>query len=225
MDKNETTTSSRNTALVLAGAGIFFLLINHWVDSVFFTMAALLLIALGVYNIRGSSRSRGFICLFFTGVLLLIGSDFFSFPIFLILTGVGLFYHRSKKIPKDSSFQQKHNFVNSVRWGKEPWVVKDIYYWHIIGEIRMDLTTAILEHKETTIIVQGIVGDLDIIVPDYLAVEVNASLAVGQMNVGPHREAGFINKTVWRSLNYEAGEQKVKLVIGYLVGDIDVKVM
>ncbi len=89
----------------------------------------------------------------------------------------------------------------------------------------MDLTTAILEHKETTIIVQGIVGDLDIIVPDYLAVEVNASLAVGQMNVGPHREAGFINKTVWRSLNYEAGEQKVKLVIGYLVGDIDVKVM
>ena len=42
-------------------------------------------------------------------------------------------------------------------------------FWHAIGEIRMDMSLAVPEDKETTIVLQGLVGDLDLIVPTIMA--------------------------------------------------------
>ncbi len=120
---------------------------------------------------------------------------------------------------------QKQKLVDSVRLGREPWILRNSSTWYIIGETYIDLSLAILEQKETTVILQGVVGDVDIKVPDDIGVAVTASISFGQIQVANERESGVMNKLVWQSPNYELCDHRVKLVLSYIVGDIKIKVL
>jgi lia operon protein LiaF len=211
---------NRNTALILIGTGVF-LLIQHKLG--FFGVLAALFIALGVNELRKRPTKRGYVFVGL-GAIMLLG-DKLSFLVAIALISLGYFYMKSKRIHRDESYYQKQSLVDSIRWGREPWVLRNVSIWHAIGEFHMDLSLAILEHKETTVIVQGLVGDVDVIVPEDIGVSVTTSVAFGQLTVAREVESGFMNKLVWQSPNYYASEHKVKLVVTYLVGDIDIKIL
>jgi lia operon protein LiaF len=97
--------------------------------------------------------------------------------------------------------------------------------WNLIGEIYIDLSLALPEQQETTLVLQGVLGDVDIIVPEDLGVSVTASVIVGQIDVAREKDTGVLNKIIWQSPNYETSDQKVKLIVSYLVGDIDIKIV
>ncbi|MFK7697514.1 cell wall-active antibiotics response protein LiaF [Paenibacillus sp. HJGM_3] len=211
---------NRNTALVLIAAGLFILL-NHYVS--FFTTAALVLVLLGLYKIRSSPDKSGYWILGI-GVVIFI-SGHFHFVLAIVLMSLGLFYISSKRAHRGEGHYQKHNLIESIKWDKESWVLKNASLWNIIGEIYIDLSLAIPEQKETTLVLQGVLGDVDIIVPEDLGVSVNASVIAGQIDVVREKETGVLNKIVWESPNYATSDTKVKLMISYLVGDIDIKVV
>jgi len=212
---------NRNTALVLIAAGLF-ILAERYLG--FFTVAALLLIALGIYKIRASSDKTGYVLLAL-GVVFFISGNF-AFLLAIVLIALGLFYMRSKSVHEYAgSYTQKQNVIVSIRHDKEPWELKNVSMWGVVGEIYMDLSLAIAEQKETTVLLQGVVGDVDIIVPEHMGVSVEASALVGQVDVARQREEGFANKIVWQSPNYETSDQKVKLIVSYIVGDIDIKIL
>ncbi|MFC0215207.1 cell wall-active antibiotics response protein LiaF [Paenibacillus chartarius] len=211
---------NRNTALVLIGTGLF-LLLQHKFG--FFGLLAVALILLGIRDLRGRSAKRGY-CFLGLGVFMLLG-DKLSFLIAVVLIALGFFYIKSKRVHRDESFLQKQSLVDSIRWGQEPWILRNVSVWHFIGEFHMDLSLAILENKETTVVIQGVVGDVDIIVPDDIGVSVETSVTFGQIRAAHELESGLMNKLVWQSPNYRVSEHKVKLVVTYLVGDIDIKIL
>lgn len=88
----------------------------------------------------------------------------------------------------------------------------------------MDLSTAILEQKETTLVLQGLIGNVNLIIPEDVGASVSASVMIGQASVYNQKETGVWNKVNWTSPNYETSDQQVKLVLSYLVGDIQVRV-
>jgi len=211
---------NRNTAIVLIAAGLF-ILIQHYVS--FFTIAALLFIALGVYKIRSSPDKTGYVILV-VGIVLLF-SGHFTFILSVVLISLGLFYMKSKQAHRDDTYTQKQSLLESFKRDKEPWELKNTSMWNVVGEIYMDLSLVILDQKETTIVLQGVLGDVDIIVPEFIGVSVNASALVGQIKAGSEKETGLVNKVVWQSSNYETCDQKVKLLVSYVVGDIDIKMV
>ncbi|PYI50883.1 cell wall-active antibiotics response protein LiaF [Paenibacillus flagellatus] len=211
---------NRNTAIVLIAAGLF-ILIEHYVS--FFTIAALLFIALGIYKIRSSPDKTGYVLLA-VGVILVFSSHF-TFILSVVLISLGLFYMKSKQAHRDDSYTQKQSILESFKRDKEPWELKNTSMWNVVGEIYMDMSLVMLDQKETTIVLQGVFGDVDIVVPEFLGVSVQASALVGQINVGNEKETGLVNKVVWQSPNYETSDQKVKLLVSYLVGDIDIKIV
>jgi lia operon protein LiaF len=158
------------------------------------------------------------------GAVMLLG-DHLAVLVSIALISLGYFFIRSKQLHRDGTYHQKQSFVDSIRWGREPWILRNVSIWHVIGEFHMDLSLAILEQKETTVIVQGLVGDVDIIVPEDIGVSVVTSITFGQINVAREVESGLMNKLVWQSTNYAYSEHKVKLVVTYLVGDIDIKIL
>lgn len=97
--------------------------------------------------------------------------------------------------------------------------------WSFIGEIHLDLTIAILDEKEVTIVLQGVVGDIDIIIPEDMGVDIHSNIFIGQTMIGAEKEEGLLNKLEWTSKNYEDSEYKVKLVVSYLVGDVNIKIL
>jgi lia operon protein LiaF len=214
---------NRNTALVLIGAGLF-LLLDHTIG--FWPILAILLIVLGIHRVRSHPQRRdmkGYL-LIIVGAIIFLGNNT-AFVLAIILISLGYFFLKSKQIHHGENYFQKQKIIDSIRLGKEPWILKNSSMWNVIGEINIDLSLAILEQKETTIILQGVIGDIDIIVPEDIGVSVTSSVVFGQIDVAMNKEAGVMNKVSWNSPNYESCDHRVKLVVSYLVGDIDIKIL
>ncbi|RTE11307.1 cell wall-active antibiotics response protein LiaF [Paenibacillus whitsoniae] len=211
---------SRNTALVLIAAGVF-LLLDHIVG--FFPILAILLILLGIHRVRSKKEYKGYV-LIGAGAVILFGNHV-TIVIAIVLISLGLFFIKSRQVYKDESYSQKQKIVDSVRLGREPWILRNNSTWYLVGETYIDLSLAILEQKETTVILQGVVGDIDIKVPDDIGVSVVSSVTFGQIQVAAERETGVMNKLTWQSNNYDYCDHRVKLVLSFIVGDIKVKVL
>lgn len=211
--------NDRNVALVLIGVGIFLLSNNHWG---FFTVLAIVLIFVGIHKVRKSSPRKGYI-LMGIGLVILLGGNF-SLLLAIILISLGFFYIRSRQLHRAESYVKK-SLIESVRWGKEPWVLRNSSIWHVIGEAKIDLTYAIPEQKEVTLVLQGVIADLDIIVPEDMGLSVTSSVIFGEAVIGPNKESGILNKTVWQTANFETADTQVKLMISYIIADIDIKIV
>ncbi|WP_127585355.1 cell wall-active antibiotics response protein LiaF [Paenibacillus koleovorans] len=211
---------NRNTALVLIAAGLF-ILIEHYVS--FHTTAALIFVLLGLYKIRTAPNKSGYVILGI-GVVLFFSSHM-AFILSIILISLGWFYMNSKRAHNGEGYYQKHTLIENIKWNKESWELKNASLWNLIGEVYIDLSLAVPEQKETTLLVQGVLGDVDIIVPEDLGVSVHASVLMGRVEAAREKDTGVLNKVVWQSPNYEASDTKVKLIVSYLVGDIDIKLV
>jgi lia operon protein LiaF len=52
-----------------------------------------------------------------------------------------------------------------------------------------------------------------------------SSVVFGQIEVELEKEAGMLNKITWQSPNYHTCTNKVKLIVSYIVADVDVKII
>ncbi len=211
---------NRNTALLLVAAGLF-LLLGNLID--FMTVSAIVLIWFGIYKVRTLDEKSGYIFLGIGCLVLLSGH--LAIVVSVVLISLGYFYLKSKKVHQDDSYNKKQSLLESIKWDKEPWVLKNMSLWSVVGEIRMDLSLALIEQKETTLILQGVVADVDIIVPVDMGLQVNGSVLFGQLDTGHQKQAGFMNKIIWKSPNYETSEHQLILELTYIVGDINIKIM
>ncbi len=211
---------NRNTAIMLIVVGVFFFLGNI---IGFLNVSALILIWLGIYKVRNDGDSKGYIALIIGGVILLGGH--LSVIIALILISLGYFLIQSKKVQRDGSYLQNQTFIESIKWDREPWVLKSMSRWSVIGEIRMDLSLALQDELESIVMLQGVIGDIDIIVPEDYGILVEANVLIGRIGIGEEKDSGMLNKRIWRSANYEASEHKLKLIVAYAVADIEVKIL
>ncbi|OPA79956.1 hypothetical protein BVG16_04170 [Paenibacillus selenitireducens] len=211
---------NRNIAFILIGVGLF-MLFGKWIS--FFTIAALILFFIGLDQVRTRGNSRkGYMLFVIGGILLLL--DHFTLLLGIILISLGLFYAKSKKVQRDDRYIQKQNLMSTLKWDREPWVLRNMSLWHVVGEVNLDLSLAIMEDRECVIVLQGALGDIDVTIPDDIGVQIEANVVFGQIDFNHEKEAGFMNKRVWQSLNYDESDQKVKLIISYIVGDIDIRI-
>lgn len=220
MLENRNRQNTRNTAYMLMGAGLF-LLVGNMIG--FFTVAALIVVLLGIYKVRNGEDKTGYI-LFAVGLLMLL-NDHLIMVAALILITLGYFFSRSRQVDKDDSFVRKHNLLESIKHTKDTWVLRNTSFWALIGEIHMDFTLAMMEENEITIIIQSVVGDIDLIVPEEMGVSIDCTSLVGQTIIHKEKEAGLLNKVVWKSPQYDENEYKVKFVVSCIVGDVKLKMM
>ncbi|WP_165921206.1 cell wall-active antibiotics response protein LiaF [Paenibacillus albiflavus] len=212
---------NRNTAYLLIGTGVY-LLIEHIIGL--YLVIAILLIALGIYQMRVDHKRKGYI-LIGIGVIFVLLRDV-SILLAIVLIIGGYFYFQSRKVDnRNPSVQKKHSIIDSIKWGHEPWPLQDSSVWFVFGEVNLDLTTAIFVQEETTILVQGVIGDIDITIPEEIGVWIDASLAIGPIDAVNHNEHGMMSKVNWQSSNYATSSNRVKLIISFIVGDIDIKIL
>ncbi|WP_238323128.1 cell wall-active antibiotics response protein LiaF [Gorillibacterium massiliense] len=189
----------------------------------FWTIAGVLLLLLGLSQIRSGGNKKGYLILAI-GALCLTGGNF-AVVVALILIVLGLFYKNAKNSNPGGDFIHKQSFLSSIRHDREPWVLRNMSVWNLIGEMRFDLSLAILEEKEATMVLQGVIGDLDIVVPDELGLLVEGTVYVGQIAIDGMKREGVVNRLSWRSPNYESAAVKVKLIVTYYVGDVKIKIV
>lgn len=211
---------NRNTYLLLIGAGVFLLIQNLFG---FQAIAALILISIGIYYLQSQNKKRGYILLA-AGLLFIMG-DSLAIIVALVFISLGLFYLKSKKQHRESDFMRKQSIIDSIKYDKGPWELKNMSIWFLVGEVNMDLSLAIFEDKEVTIVMEGIVGDVDLIIPEEVGVIVESSVMMGRIDVPYRKEEGVLNKVEWQSPNLEIAEQRVKIIVSYMAADVKIKVI
>jgi len=239
--------SKRNTAFLLVGAGIY-LAVGHVAG--FAIASALVLALLGVLLIRGAPEEEarkhyaGYALL---GAAALIFLSNQSGLLLLTLAAAAFWYfvvRRKETGPvagrppaeagveagasaADSLQAFAKHFAASIRWGRagEAWTARSSRISAAVSEIAVDLTNAIFEEPEIVLNLQGLVGDIDVVVPEDIGLSVNAQVAVGELRVAGERSSGFGNRLVWTSPNYETAENRVQLHLSYAIADVHVKVL
>lgn len=193
----------------------------------FFTIAALLLLLIGMMRLRSGAMRQGYI---FGGIGLgLLLLDHLMIVIGITLISLGWFYVRANKAHRGQPYRLKQGFITNVRYDREPWMMQSSSSWHAIGDIDCDLSLAIPDEAETVLYFQGILGDLDFSIPEDYGVEIEAYLLFGQIGFESNgypvaeRQQGIQNRLQWRSANYLTSTQKVKLVISYIAGDLNIR--
>lgn len=151
--------------------------------------------------------------------------DEFALIVAALLIGLGYYYYKVQPKSVGETTAKRHNILESLKYNKEQWELRDLSIMALIGEVYMDLSLAMIESKETKVVMQGVIGDIDIIVPEDIGVAVEASVLIGQTKVESENEAGLLNKVQWKSVNYDHSEYKVTFVMSYIIGDIHVRVL
>lgn len=150
----------------------------------------------------------------------------------LLLIGMGLskilFSQSScngmKTIEKDASEAEgKFSFVGELHRGGSSWTLKDMYLRHLVGEVHLDLTQAIIPDKEVTIDVSGWMGDVNVLLPADLALKVHCSLSMGEIQVLDEKASGFRGVLTTETEGYKEATKKLYLKASWKMGDIKVR--
>lgn len=210
----------RNTMALIILAGLYLLLGQAIGFSI---VAAIFIMGIAFMLIRQRGDKLGYILLVVGG--LMIVSKIISFFAFFIILLLGFYYLKTNDDSDAQDFLQKYSLLESWRQTKESWVITDMKRWSVVGEINLDLSLAIAEKEYTTIHLEGIIGDIDIFVPDDIGLIVEASIMLGEVKIGAMTDEGIMNTLTWQSPNFEQCETKVRLALSYFIGDIDIKMI
>ncbi len=130
--------------------------------------------------------------------------------------------------------KDRFHFIGEIRLGDQPWALENSSYSLGVGEVYMDLTTALLEEGVTYVNLSGWVGSVQIIVPEDLAIDVSADVNVGSVEIfGEEQEFSKHNKQrrsgvstnllCYRSENYDQALKKVRINASVNIGEVSVK--
>lgn len=206
-------------AIGLIGLGVL-LIFGNWLS--FFTIVALAFIAYGIYKIRlGESVKQGYIFLAIGSGMILL--DHFMLVVAVLMISLGFYYAKIRKTQPQGNYLQKQNITASIHWDRDPWTLRNTSMWHILGELDIDLSLAMVEGQQNVLMFQGIVGDVDLVIPEDYGVEIEAFVLFGQIDFSQKKDTGMMNRLYWKSPNYELRDQKVKIIVSYLVGDVDIR--
>ncbi|WP_246168308.1 cell wall-active antibiotics response protein LiaF [Paenibacillus antarcticus] len=197
------------------------MLSGKWIS--FLSLVALLLLLFGIYKIRNGDIKKGYTFLAIGAILILL--DNLILVVAISLISLGLFYGKSKKMHPNEGFIQKMSFMSNFDWDQSPWVMKSMSVWHVLGESDLDLSLGMPEERETIIVFQGVMGDMDLDIPDYYGVEIEAFVLFGSIDFDGKKDSGMMNRLTWKSANYMDTDYKVKVIVSYIVGDIDIRLI
>lgn len=124
---------------------------------------------------------------------------------------------------KSTSNIKKKQLIGDIRFGKSPWQIEDLQAWVGIGDISLDLSTAMLKEGVNTIDLSGGIGDVKILVPDGLPIKVNVNVKLGDVKVFDNRQSGSSRFVSYESENYATANTKVDIFIQLSIGDVKIK--
>lgn len=168
----------------------------------------------------------------------LFGYAFAAFLIYAgyrLLKGKRVFEHKEKKInlekeedPKPSSQPDskypdlRSFFIGELRMMKDPFDLNDLNVSGFIGDVKIDLSKAIIPEGESTITISGVIGNVDVYVPPDIEVAVSSSAFIGDLSLLGSKRSGMSTKLYTVSPDYGDSPRRIKISISLFIGDVDV---
>ncbi|MDQ0340678.1 lia operon protein LiaF [Caldalkalibacillus uzonensis] len=92
-----------------------------------------------------------------------------------------------------------------------------------IGDVKIDLSKAIIPPGETTLQINGLVGDIHVYVPYELEVSVQAGVFLGDLDILGYHQDGLTRRVTTQTPGYDSATKRVNIILSLGIGDIDVR--
>lgn len=238
--------------LLFAGAGIFFIRKNHrWIGIFCFVLALIVLFEAVLHINIGGLLIAGFFIYF--GYQLLVGGevpfmnrkkwknkqkhvddDFDEDWLDREIDALKQEFKKDKKQANEN--EEVHDEDVNIKTPKfrssiigdfhlinHRFELDDMNLSTAIGDVKIDLSKAIIPEGETTISISGMIGDIDIYVPYDLDVSVAGSVTLGELRLFGHKQSGIGRQVNLASKDYKQATRKVKISVSLLIGEVDVR--
>jgi len=93
----------------------------------------------------------------------------------------------------------------------------------LIGDLRVDLTDAILAPGENSIHASIAFGDVKIIVPSEFPIKVSSQCVIGDIQFDENKEDGIFPKIEHTDSGYDLAESKLFISLSGVIGDLTVQ--
>ncbi|WP_141430565.1 cell wall-active antibiotics response protein LiaF [Bacillus sp. 03113] len=236
---------SNYLSLVILAGGILLLLEFFFFNSgVIFS----LLVAAGMIYIGKKRRTKKIgKFLFWAGIIFLVLSIVsmitFKFLLFAILIYYVIQFVQSKKnaakiqpiIKEPEINEQKEPYIrkcslfHNAYFGKQQ-TPEHVYEWSDVniqagvGDTVIDLSYTVLPKGETVIFIRNYIGNVRVLIPYDLEVDVHHSVIAGSTTIFDIHESKLFNQAIQvQTPGFETAEQKVKIFTSLIVGNLEVK--
>lgn len=119
--------------------------------------------------------------------------------------------------------QMKSALIGDLNLMGARFELNEMTIWHGIGDVKIDLSKAIISEGETVLVINGWIGDIDIYIPYDLDVSINATVTIGDLEVLNYKQGGLNRNITLSTKDYKLSNRRVKIILSLFVGDIDVR--
>lgn len=155
-------------------------------------------------------------------------------PVVLILFGLSLVFGKSYRKDWSTAIEWEehhhehghhgkriHQHMGELKIAGPGKVLENMRIDQKAGTVVLDLSQMVIPEEETTVEIYCKAGDVDVYVPAGLAVDVDASVKIGDVKVFTERVSGH-GRLTYKSEDYDTAERKVKIRVDMMLGDVDV---
>ncbi|MEG7355886.1 LiaRS two-component regulatory system accessory protein LiaF [Bacillus inaquosorum] len=130
---------------------------------------------------------------------------------------------RHKSAKDDKHPDMRSFFIGELQMMKQPFDLNDLNISGFIGDIKIDLSKAMIPEGESTIVISGVIGNVDIYVPSDLEVAVSSVVFIGDINLIGSKKSGLSTKVYAASSDFSESKRRIKVSVSLFIGDVDVK--
>ncbi|WP_017728663.1 cell wall-active antibiotics response protein LiaF [Halalkalibacterium ligniniphilum] len=141
-------------------------------------------------------------------------------------------FHRSEtETKKDEKKQEtiyvspsmRRSLIGEIHYVHDQFELQDTTIWNGIGDVKMDFSKAIIPEGETVVIIQEVIGNIHLFVPEDLAVSIQASTWIGEISLFQRKQSGFNQTISIATKEYKQSPRRLKLVISTGIGEVKVR--
>ncbi|ENQ3104753.1 lia operon protein LiaF [Bacillus sp. 491mf] len=244
MKKQFSKTQLLGMLLVIFGVGLFLdMILGHFEPGAL--IFAFIMIMFGRHYRKKNRYVRGNVCLFVGGLVFLFflfSSAAFVLVLFACLAFIGYQLIQGQQKSKAVQVEIKEKeYINEEKpiYRTEPYIknimvgnvrimdhiyeLEDVNIQYGIGDIEIDLTTAMIPEGETVIVIRGVIGNIRLYVPYDIELSLNHSVIVGRILLPAHEETGFNRNVKFRTEQYKEAPRRIKIISSLIVGDTEVR--
>jgi len=130
------------------------------------------------------------------------------------------FENEKDKTPPKKNKMNRGFIVGDIRFSEPNWPLENMKLYNAIGDYYFDFSKAFIPEGETPIEIKGWIGDVKMIIPENVPVEITLKVQVGDIKLFDQKSADIRSELYYRSPEYEQASKKIKLAVDVKIGSI-----
>lgn len=132
---------------------------------------------------------------------------------------IGFGNDKDETLPKKNKMNRGF-IVGDIRFSEPNWPLENMKLYNAIGDYYFDFSKAFIPEGETPIEIKGWIGDVKMIIPENVPVEITLKVQVGDIKLFDQKSADIRSELYYRSPEYEQASKKIKLAVDVKIGSI-----